>query len=195
MPPVDQRVPRSARTEKANFKRAWKESHGNAILGFAALIFLCGLIAIWLSPESPQEPDLDLLVAPGANAPPEVPTDSIRVRVATNAIASSAPIRIAIYDSKDSFGDPEKAIIKDSLVPANGFATWDIQLDSLPEEFAVAAYHDLDENEELNRGLFNAPEEPYGFSNNARSIIGPPTYEQTLVKRPDDPIVMEVNLR
>jgi uncharacterized protein (DUF2141 family) len=178
--------------EKGRFRRAWKESHGFALLGFAAVILVTGLILIWASPPADDETDVVTLV--DVENAVELPEDAILVRVSTSEYESTSPIRIAVYDSEQAFGDPSKAIIKDSLNPVDGFAVWEIKLDFLPEQFAIAAYHDLDDNGQLNRALFNAPVEPYGFSNNARSLVGAPTYEQTVVQRPSASTAIEVRV-
>ncbi|MCC9600017.1 DUF2141 domain-containing protein [Stieleria sp. JC731] len=178
---------------KGQLKRAWKESHGTALLGFALVILLVGLILIWTSPPREETVDLSTLANETESAP-ELPENSLLIRVATDQSASTGPIRIAIYDSLEAFGNPEKAIVKDALQPVDGFVVWEIDLSFLPEEFSIAAFHDLDNNGQLNRALLNAPVEPYGFSNNARNLFGPPTYEQTLVSRPSSPQVIEIRV-
>ena len=195
--------PKQARNRKdpadrGQIGRVWKENHGNALMGFAVVILILGMLVIRLSPSPIAPPEID--VAENQNRPgnpgSELPQDSILLRVVTDHDSQykDSPIRIAIYDSEDAFGDPERAVIKDSMLPKDGFAVWAIKLDFLPEEFSVAAYHDLDNNGQLNRALFNAPVEPYGFSNNARSRVGPPTFEQTLMKRPQRPASIEVRV-
>ncbi len=183
---------RPGQDKRSRLKQAWRESHGTALLGFAAVIVAIGLALIWTSPSDPQPPDLDSLAT--TQREPQLPEGSLLVRVTTNKIQSTGPIQLAVYDSRESFGNPEQAIIKDSLMPINGFAVWEIKLEILPERFAIAAYHDLDDDGELNRALFNAPVEPYGFSNNARSLVGPPTYEQTIVEKPAEATVLEIRV-
>ncbi|WP_182869089.1 DUF2141 domain-containing protein [Stieleria mannarensis] len=191
--PKDNRPLRSPH-EKGRYRRAWKESHGNLLLAFAGLIFLVGLAMIWASPPGTPEIDVDLGTVDDADQVVTLPPNVILIRVATSQLTSEGPIRIAVYDSAKTFGNPEQAIIKDSLVPIDGFVVWEIKLDFLPEQFAIAAYHDLDDNGELNRALFNAPVEPYGFSNNARSLVGPPTYEQTIMQRPTESTAIEIRV-
>jgi uncharacterized protein (DUF2141 family)/uncharacterized membrane protein len=43
--------------------------------------------------------------------------------------------------------------------------------------YAIQAYHDENGNRRLDRNFFGIPSEPYGFSNGARSSMGPPRYE------------------
>jgi uncharacterized protein (DUF2141 family) len=42
--------------------------------------------------------------------------------------------------------------------------------------YAISAYHDKNNNKELDKSFFGVPSEPYGFSNDARGIFGPPDY-------------------
>ena len=188
---VEKRTPLGEPVQKGWLKRAWKESRGNWLLAFAALVFVAGMAVIWLQPEPPELPSagLDEGVETLSVSP-----DSILIRISTDSSNNTSPIRIAIYDSIDTFGQTELAILKDSLVPVDGFVIWEIATSFLPSEFSVAAFHDLNDDGELNRGLFNAPSEPYGFSNNARGLVGPPTFEQTLVKKPLETSVIDLRV-
>lgn len=194
MSPLKEPTSISYRKEKGQFRRAWKENHGNALLGFAGGLFVVGAIVIWASPPREAESEVDLLAGVNGESAVELPSDAMLIRVTTDRLNSKGPIRIAVYDSEEAFGDPEKAIIKKSVLPVDGLVVWDIPLDELPETFAVAAYHDLDDNERLNRARLNAPSEPYGFSNNARKLLGPPTYGQAIVNRPEGSFAIEVRV-
>lgn len=45
--------------------------------------------------------------------------------------------------------------------------------------YCISVYHDIDDDEKLSqKGLFGLPSEPYGFSNNPRSLFGPPKLEK-----------------
>ena len=47
--------------------------------------------------------------------------------------------------------------------------------------YALSLYHDQDDNGKLNTdGMFGLPSEPYGFSNNAKGMFGPPSFEKCL---------------
>lgn len=51
--------------------------------------------------------------------------------------------------------------------------------------YAVRAFHDIDNDGEMNANWMGIPTEPYGFSNNVRGKIGPPSFSSQLfeVKR------------
>lgn len=181
-------------SREGQYSRAWKESHGGWVVGFAGLILVSGLVAMWFFPPERAEPIADVVAAPVTEDQIALPEDAVLIRVGTAQPSEEGPIRIAIYDSKESFGEVSQAVIKDALVPAEGYVVWEIGLSMLPAKFAIAAYHDIDDNGELNRALFNAPVEPYGFSNDARSALGPPTFEETLIDRPEEPKLIDVRV-
>jgi uncharacterized protein (DUF2141 family) len=69
-----------------------------------------------------------------------------------------SPLKAATVEIKET-----KAIVKFNDLPFG--------------EYAVSAYHDEDNDEELGTGMFGIPTEGYGFSNNARGSFGPAEYE------------------
>ena len=54
---------------------------------------------------------------------------------------------------------------------------------NLPKDtYALAIYHDENKNGKLDKNLFGAPTEAYGFSNNARETFSAPSFESASVK-------------
>jgi uncharacterized protein (DUF2141 family) len=49
--------------------------------------------------------------------------------------------------------------------------------DLKPGTYAIKCYLDDNANEKLDTGWMGIPSEPYGFSNNASRLAGPPTFE------------------
>ena len=43
--------------------------------------------------------------------------------------------------------------------------------------YAIAVYHDVNENRTLDKGLFGIPKEGYAFSNNKFGLFGPPKFK------------------
>ena len=43
--------------------------------------------------------------------------------------------------------------------------------------YAVSIFHDRNGNGELDANLFGIPKEPYAFSNNAKGMFGPPSFQ------------------
>ena len=45
-----------------------------------------------------------------------------------------------------------------------------------PGEYAIAVYHDENNNGHMDKRMFGIPKEPYGFSNNYRPLMSAPTF-------------------
>lgn len=100
---------------------------------------------------------------------------SISVRV-LGAEASKGQIIVSIFDSKGSF-------LKEPLInvtkSVNGlgevsFTTKPIQAGT----YAISAIYDKDSNGKLNTGLLGIPTEKVGFTNNAKGLMGPPSFKK-----------------
>lgn len=50
-----------------------------------------------------------------------------------------------------------------------------------PNEYGVAVYQDIDQNNDLKTNLIGLPREPIGFSNDAKINFGPPSFEDAKV--------------
>lgn len=48
--------------------------------------------------------------------------------------------------------------------------------------YAVSIFHDVNDNDKLDVNFIGIPSEPYGFSNNAKGMFGPPDYEDCVFK-------------
>lgn len=72
-------------------------------------------------------------------------------------------IWIGIYDSKDNYLVKERAIIKELSIQEKGKA--EIHIPELPYgTYAIALFHDINENDELDQNMWGVPTEPYAFS-------------------------------
>lgn len=57
-----------------------------------------------------------------------------------------------------------------------------ITLKVKPGTYALAIFHDANDNNELDRAFTGIPTELYGFSNDARGVFGPPDLADQLFK-------------
>ncbi|MTB52420.1 DUF2141 domain-containing protein [Lewinella sp. W8] len=84
----------------------------------------------------------------------------------TVKVASSAPeggvIYLAVYENADQF-DEEAPAIGFTEKSAAGKATFSVKLPA-SGQYALAAYHDVNENGKLDKNFWGIPTEPYGFS-------------------------------
>ncbi|PJA96473.1 MAG: hypothetical protein CO129_06365 [Ignavibacteriales bacterium CG_4_9_14_3_um_filter_34_10] len=61
--------------------------------------------------------------------------------------------------------------------------------------YAIKVFHDEDNNKTLNTNFFGIPVEDYGFSNNARALIGIPSWDKAKFELSKDgqEIVIDLN--
>ncbi|MGB3587696.1 MAG: DUF2141 domain-containing protein [Tunicatimonas sp.] len=101
-------------------------------------------------------------------------------------------VQIAVFTVDDDF--PDKGTYQKSvpLDPANK-----VQASfTLPEgDYAVAAYHDKNENGKLDTNMVGIPKEDYGFSNDARGKMSAPPFDKAKVTVQQAAQTIQINLR
>lgn len=119
---------------------------------------------------------------------------SVRVSGLKN---QASTLCVAVFDSAAGFPKSE-----------HSRATTTVPVDAENEEFsvelpvnqsaAIAVFQDLNGDGKLTKNGFGLPIEPYGFSNNARGLLGPPSFSQamiTIVDQRDPAEYVEIDLR
>ncbi|MBT4641883.1 MAG: DUF2141 domain-containing protein [Deltaproteobacteria bacterium] len=86
-------------------------------------------------------------------------------------------IRIAIYNSAESFLKPGKTVSTCSgKIPLNKKEAR-VVCELKSGTYVAAVFHDENGNGQLDTNFIKLPQEGYGFSNNAKGSLGPPEYE------------------
>ena len=98
----------------------------------------------------------------------------LRVKV-ENLKNSKGKLVVALFDNSDDFlkntVDEKIVEIDENLI---GQVYFNIKS---PGAYAVAAFHDRNANGDLDVAVI-IPREPYGFSNDARALFGPPKFKK-----------------
>lgn len=89
-------------------------------------------------------------------------------------------IRVALYNKPEGFTEPKKAVFLKSVSVES--ATVLVDLNVPPGRYAIAVFHDKNNNGVLDKNAFGLPTEAYGFSNNARGRFGPPDFNSCVVE-------------
>lgn len=143
-------------------------------------------------PVSPSTPRAE--ASEGARVLPPT-SDSVVVEV-VGAGEVVGVVRIAVYGDAIGFNLVEQALIKNAVaVDPRGAAKWTIPRIELSPRFAIAAYHDVNDDSQLNRNVFGVPTERYGFSNDARGKLGPPTFDQAVISLPEAGATIPISIR
>jgi len=99
-------------------------------------------------------------------------TFTIKIEV-TGLKSSEGKVLIEVLDkNQQSVADAKGEITNNKSV---------VEFKNLPAgTYAIQYYHDENNNDEMDTGMFGIPLEGYGFSNDARGFMGPPDFEDEL---------------
>ncbi len=91
-----------------------------------------------------------------------------------NLTSNSGHVMLAIFNTSESFPDGlAKVQIVIDIKDKKGSTVF-----KLPEgNYAIAVYHDSNDNKKLDKNSFGIPKESYGFSNNAIARFSAPSFE------------------
>ncbi len=95
-----------------------------------------------------------------------------------NIKSNQGVIRLLVFDKADGFpNNPEKAIRKETLSIQNLKASFILK--NLPKgDYAIAVFHDSQNQGKIRTNSFGVPLDSYGFSNNATGTFGPPSFSK-----------------
>lgn len=112
-----------------------------------------------------------LLAAGGTMAQPYKITVNI-----TGLRSDSGQLYLSLYNSANGYPKDASAAFRLSSAPISKGAST-IVLDGIPKgTYAIACYHDENNNGKLDTKIFGIPVEGTGASNNARGSMGPPKF-------------------
>ena len=103
--------------------------------------------------------------------------------VTIDNIKDAGEIHVAIYDNADAFeadrgenGGAAPGITQGTIEYIEpGTVTYRYEV--APGTYAIGIFHDANLNNRLDNYFFGVPREQYGFSNNARRFMGPPSFD------------------
>ena len=102
-------------------------------------------------------------------------------------------VKLCLCCSEDEYTGKTKEFCTASKELKDKKAEW--VLENMPYgRYSVKAFHDENDNSKLDTNFAGMPIEPYGFSNNARGLFGPPPFARTAVtlNSPQITIAIEV---
>lgn len=119
-----------------------------------------------------------LLTVLAVLAGPAFPAD---LNVTVSGLRSSrGDVHIAVYDAADRFPKDGEYLTTAVVSAAVGEVT--VTFKRLAAgNYALAVYHDENDDNEFDQGILGIPLEGYGFSNNAAVFLGPPDFAAAAV--------------
>jgi len=103
-------------------------------------------------------------------------------------------VALALFGSAENFKTRTNAVAAGRVLPNGGTVVWQVE-NLQPGTYALAVYHDLNGNGELDRTTLGPPDEPYGFSNDARGTFGPPKFDKAAIEIGPANRAIEIKLR
>ena len=100
-------------------------------------------------------------------------------------------VHIALYDNPSQFPNADGMIFKIEVPIIEGAAHHKF-IGMEPGLYAVAVYHDENDNDEFDQGFLGIPLEDYAFSKNAPVFLGPPNFARAAFAVPG---TREVHIR
>lgn len=88
-------------------------------------------------------------------------------------------VLVAVYNSAETF---MKKRLTSKKVVVTGKEETLIFENVAAGDYAISTFHDENDNNKLDTNFFGVPNEPYGFSNDARGSFGPPSFDKARVK-------------
>jgi uncharacterized protein (DUF2141 family) len=110
----------------------------------------------------------------------EMETKSDLTVSVTNIQHAKGKISFGLFRKQDSFpvkGKQFKGVLIDTKKPSTKY-TFENLADG---QYAVAIFHDENENGIMDKNMFGAPTEAYGFSRNARGTFSAPSFEEAKI--------------
>jgi uncharacterized protein (DUF2141 family) len=136
--------------------------------GMITGLLIMGAVALGASPGSAPRPESSERAAVGA---PERSVILFRVRTKHE----EGPIRCGLYDAKKDWLSSRYAFKSTGHVEGRVAVC---RFDGVPPgRYAISAYHDADDDSELDRNFVGIPSEDFTFSSGARAGLGPPSFE------------------
>lgn len=103
----------------------------------------------------------------------------LRVTV-TDGPSGSSTLYLALFDSAEALAN-NQALASQKVALLDGAAQ--LVFSGLPEgRYVIKSFADENGNAKLDTNILGMPTERYGFSNNARGRMGPPTFDAAAVQ-------------
>lgn len=95
---------------------------------------------------------------------------------------------------KEKFPSPKGVIMLEKNKISHGMS--EVMFKSVPfGTYAVTIYHDVNLNGKLDKNTLGIPKEGYGFSNNPRLFIGPPSFEAASFVLKNKELSMSISMK
>ncbi len=105
------------------------------------------------------------------------------LKIIISNIQYSGKIYFALYDSAENFNSPDESVDKMKLAIREMVQVGEHEINLKLDEgyYGIKIYVDKNLNEKFDTNFFGLPKEQFGFSNNVIGLVGPPTFEKSMI--------------
>ncbi len=103
-------------------------------------------------------------------------------------------VKVGLFNSADSIDGKTKEKVAGAVVKTQNKKIQYL-FPAVPYgEYAIKLFHDEDGDDEIDTNFLGIPTESYGFSNNAKGLFGPPSFEKAKFIVSSDTVRVEINV-
>lgn len=118
--------------------------------------------------------------------------NTINIKVNFNVKKNTGKIALMLVNSETNYKTRKPIKAAKSNVNDNEVS---VMFYSVPKgEYAVMAYHDVNNNGKLDTNFLGIPSEPFAFSNNAKGFMGAPKYDKVKFNAESDTVI-DLNIK
>lgn len=118
--------------------------------------------------------------------------NTINIKVNFKVKKNSGKIALMLVNSEANYKSRKPIKAAKSTVVNNQVS---VMFYSIPKgDYAVMAYHDVNDNGKLDTNFLGIPSEPFAFSNNAKGFMGAPKFEKAKFEVYED-IIINLNIK
>jgi uncharacterized protein (DUF2141 family) len=103
-------------------------------------------------------------------------------------------LRFSLYQSAETYLQAEGRLARQK-VPAHTAPMTVVFAGLQPGQYAITVHHDEDGDGKINRNLVGIPREGYGFSNDVRPLLGPPSFASVAIQLGTEDKIITITLR
>lgn len=109
--------------------------------------------------------------------------EDYNLKIVISNIKYSGKIYFALYDNAENFNSNDESVDKMKLAIREMVQVGEHEINLKLEKgyYGIKIYIDKNLNGKFDTNFFGIPKEQFGFSNNAIGLVGPPTFEKSMI--------------
>jgi uncharacterized protein (DUF2141 family) len=103
-------------------------------------------------------------------------------------------VKVGLFDSAESFDGKTKEKFSGAIIKVENKKAQYVFTNVPYGDYAIKLFHDEDGDDDVDTNFLGIPTESYGFSNNAKGLFGPPSFEKAKFVVSSDTVKVQIDL-